>query len=177
MHLLEHAHHLLSAFFLGVIPWWFYVVASFSAAIIIIIELPNRLGLVLGLLAALILGDIGFTSKGYHLGYAASDAKWEAGRVAERKRLEDGFAIQLAAEHQRAEEALDEMENTRRERQNAIDSAPPHPGDPIVIPAVIATKLWLIGRPPLSTNHPAGHPSGPSKVPPVLLRHRQPSSP
>lgn len=170
---------MLAHFFFALIPWWLYVVIGVAAALVVIMEVPTRLGLALGLSLAVAFCSLGFFTKGYHSGSAEEDIWWAAQAKTEHERLEAGFQAQLQAETLRADAALQENTVLRQEKQDAIDSAPSAPGDPIVIPALMAAKLYLIGHPPEAAGSKkpgaTGHPVSPPKIPRLLLPSNQPT--
>lgn len=156
--------HAIEWLALGVIPWWFYIAASFAVAIGIVIEIPNRMGLILGVLAALVLGDIGWSSKGYHLGAAATEAKWRGWAEEESQRLAKAMQAQRDLEAKRADDAETQNKKLQEEVLNAQALLPPLDGPAsggIIIPPDIARSLRDIGggRPPGGRPHSA--PLGP----------------
>lgn len=172
--LMQFKAHPFSWFFLELIPWWAYVVSSVALAIVIITELPTRVGLAIGLMAAIALGSIGFQAKGFEMGVAQDSAMWSAKATAEQDRLKDGFQKALAEEMERGDIAREQFAQLKREQDDAIHEAGPGGGG-IVIPSAVAAKLYLIGRSrkPWSPFGSAKHTGGAPSLPRVLLPSRQ----
>lgn len=163
--------HPFDFFFLHLIPWWLYVAASIASAVIIVFELPTRLGLIVGLGVALVLGDFGFTAKGYHMGTDQANAVWNAQAALENTRLDTGFAKQAEEQRNRADHLMALNATLIKERDDAYLTST---GTAVVIPPASATKLWDIGRPTQSV-HPSGaysaadYPKRPGTIPAMLL--------
>jgi hypothetical protein len=139
--------HALYHFFIGDIPWWLYVAAALAAGVAIIIEVPGRLGVALGVAATVSLSAVGFTAKGYEEGMAYENAQWEAKAAAERKRLADAMDRAQRAEDARDKATTDFNTLLQKEADNAAKAidANGNPAD-CVLPGGLTQQLYDLGR-------------------------------
>lgn len=121
------------------VPWWVYVVLGTAGCIALIVLVPNRLGIVLGVLVLTLGGDIGFYSLGNDNGIHLERQTWQRLMAAEVERLQEESETALAEEKLRTAAA----EGASQELRGKVDELAgkiPTGGD-IVVPESVARQL------------------------------------